>query len=481
MKEKLEWLILLVPGCVLAVLIVVSMLGNGPVLEEIPEKWKVDNLAKVESPAPIETGKIDTKQMKKKDTKKEEVIALSYDGSKDGYKDGTYYGSATGYGGTIQVAVIISDGKITGVNIVSATQETPSFLTQAKAVCGKIVAAQSPNVDVVSGATYSSNGIINAVIVALRQAGATDLSATNTVVKNRQTPKPVTTKKPSKKTEITEITDNAVYEDGTFYGIGEGYGGPIQMKVVIAKGKIKTISVVSAKEETPEYFAKAKKIIPVMIKKQTSKVDVISGATYSSNGIMEGVSQALQEAIAKKKDTKDKKEPVKPTDMPVTPPVATEPLATDAPPVVQENVTEDGETVTVVTTTTNSTTDVSGTAMCYPDDYMDFAEYPITLILHVSVETLTTTTITNGVETKEETHSYQVTGMEFSEETKNLAIAEGNWSFLKKAAEGTTKCAGAFKQLLAANAPITVDAVSGATCSSDAIGVAFQNGMEQVS
>lgn len=477
MKEKLEWLTLLVPGGVLAVLIVVSMLGNGPVLEDIPEKWKADNLASVESPTPIETGKPDTKQLKKKDTKKEEIIALSYDGPKDGYKDGTYYGSATGYGGTIQVAVTISDGKITGVNIVSAAQETPSFLAQAKAVCGKIVSAQSPNVDVVSGATYSSNGIINAVIAALKQAGATDLSVTNTVAKNRQTPKPVATEKPSKKTEIPE---DAVYGDGTFYGTGEGYGGPIQMKVVIAKGKMKTISVVSAKEETPEYFAKAKQIIPVMIKKQTSKVDVISGATYSSNGIMEGVSQALQESIAKKKGTKDKKETVKPTDTPVTTPVATEPLATDAPPVVQENVTEDGTTVTVVTTTTNSTTDVSGTAMCYPDEYMDFAEYPISLILHVSVETLTTTTTTDGVETKEETHSYQVTGMEFSEETKNLAIAEGNWSFLKKAAEGTTKCVGAFKQLLAANAPITVDAVSGATCSSDAIGAAFQNGMAQL-
>lgn len=102
MKEKLEWLTLLVPGGVLAVLIVVSMLGNGPVLEDIPEKWKADNLVKVESPAPIETGKPDTKQMKKKDTKKEEIIALSYDGPKDGYKDGTYYGSATGYGGTIE-------------------------------------------------------------------------------------------------------------------------------------------------------------------------------------------------------------------------------------------------------------------------------------------------------------------------------------------------------------------------------------------
>lgn len=479
MREKLEWLTLLVPGGILTVLIVVSMIGKGPVLEEIPEKWKGNDMAQVESPLPIVTAKPDTKQLEKKkaEKKKEQVKTLSYDGPENGYEDGTYYGSASGYGGTIQVSVTITDGKITGVNIVSAAGETPSFLAQAKAVCGRIVSAQSPNVDVVSGATYSSNGIINATIAALKQAGATDLAVTNTIARTKQTPKPVSTNKPSKK---TVIPDNAVYGDGTFYGTGEGYGGPIQMKVVVAKGKMKKISVVSAEEETPEYFAKAKALIPIMLKKQTSKVDAISGATYSSNGIMEGVSKALQASIAKQKGNKGTGEKRKPTATPTVTPVVTAVPATDAPPVVQENVTEDGTTVTVVTATTNSNTDVTGTAMCYPDDNLDFTEYPISLILHVSVETLTTTTTTNGVEAKEETHSYQVTGMEFSEETKRLTTADGNWSFLKKAAEGTTRYTGVFKQLLEANAPTTVDAVSGATCSSDAIQDAFKNAMSQL-
>lgn len=478
MREKLEWLTLLMPGGILVVLIVVSMIGKGPVLEEIPEKWKGNDMAQVESPVPIVTVKPDAKQLenKKAEKKKEQVKTLSFDGPENGYEDGTYYGSASGYGGTIQVSVTITAGKITGVNIVSAAGETPSFLAQAKAVCGRIVSNQSPNVDVVSGATYSSNGIINATIAALKQAGATDLPVTNTIVRTKQTTKPVSTNKPSKK---TFIPDNAVYGDGTFYGTGEGYGGPIQMKVVVAKGKIAKISVVSAEDETPEYFAKAKALIPIMLKKQTSKVDVISGATYSSNGIMEGVSKALQVSIAKQKGNKEIKK--KPTAAPTITPVVTAVPATDAPPVVQENVAEDGTTVTVVTTTTNANKDVTGTAMCYPDDNLDFTEYPISLILHVSVETLTTTTTTNGVEAKEETHSYQVTGMEFSEETKRLTTADGNWSFLKKAAEGTTKYTGVFKQLLEANVPTTVDAVSGATCSSDAILDAFKNAMAQLS
>lgn len=476
MREKLEWLTLLIPGSILALLIVVSMIGKGPVLEEIPKKNKANDMAQLESPMPVATGSPDIEQLKKKKTKKKEQIkTLSYDGPENGYEDGTYYGSATGYGGTIQVAVTISDGKISSVNIVSAAGETPSFLAQAKVVCSRIVSSQSPNVDVVSGATYSSNGIINAAIAALKQAGATDLSVTNNVVKSKQTPKPLKTPNSDKK---TVIPNNAVYADGTFYGVGEGYGGTIQMKVVIVKGKMKQISVVSAEDETPEYLAKAKALISAMLKKQTYQVDAVSGATYSSNGIMEGVSKALQASIAKQKGTKEK---TKVTAVPTVTPVVTAVPATDAPPVIQESVAEDGTTVTVVTTTTNTSKDVTGTAMCYPDDHLDFFEYPISLILHVSVETLTTTTTTNGVEEREEKHSYQVTGMEFSDETKNRTLAEGNWSFLKKAADGTSKYTGVFKQLLETDTPASVDAVSGATCSSDAIWDAYKNAMTQLS
>lgn len=459
----------------MALLIVVSMIGKGPVLEEIPEKYKANDMAQLESPIPVATGSPDIEQLKKKKTKKKEQIkTLSYDGPENGYEDGTYYGSATGYGGTIQVAVTISDGKISSVKIVSAAGETPSFLAQAKAVCSRIVSSQSPNVDVVSGATYSSNGIINAAIAALKQAGATELSVTNTVVKSKHTPKPLKTPNSDKK---TVIPNNAVYADGTFYGAGEGYGGTIKMKVVIVKGKMKQISVVSAEEETPKYLAKAKALISVMLKKQTSQVDAVSGATYSSNGIMEGVSKALQASIAKQKGTKEK---TKATAVPTVTPVVTVVPATDAPPVIQESVAEDGTTVTVVTTTTNTSKDVTGTAMCYPDGQLDFLEYPIFLILHVSVETLTTITTTNGVEEKEEKHSYQVTGMEFPDETKNRTVAEGNWSFLKKAADGTSKYTGVFNQLLGENTPASVDAVSGATCSSDAILEAYKNAMAQL-
>ena len=80
-----------------------------------------------------------------------------------GYKDGTYQGSGTGFGGTITVQVTVSGGKITAVDILSASGETGSYFASAQGVVSKVLSSQSPNVDAVSGATYSSNGIIQAV------------------------------------------------------------------------------------------------------------------------------------------------------------------------------------------------------------------------------------------------------------------------------------------------------------------------------
>ena len=80
-----------------------------------------------------------------------------------GYKDGTYQGSGTGFGGTITVEVTISGGKIASITILSAAGETASYFASAQGVISRIISGQTPNVDAVSGATYSSNGIIQAV------------------------------------------------------------------------------------------------------------------------------------------------------------------------------------------------------------------------------------------------------------------------------------------------------------------------------
>lgn len=233
-----------------------------------------------------------------------------------GYKDGTYQGSGTGFGGTITVQVTVSGGKITAVDILSASGETGSYFASAQGVVSKVLSSQSPNVDAVSGATYSSNGIIQAVQNALSQAGNSD-SATPT-----PTPTPKSAKKPKKDTSVS-------YKDGVYEGQAEGFDGIVTVKVTIKNGKIKKIS--NTNTDTPEFFNKAWKTIKsnVISRQSTSEIDTVSGATFSSNGILGALSQALSKAD-QSGTTDSKEEDITPT--PTTVPDETvTPIPTEIP------------------------------------------------------------------------------------------------------------------------------------------------------
>lgn len=88
----------------------------------------------------------------------------------------------------------------------------------------------------------------------------------------------------------------ADFKDGEYFGEANGYGGPIKVKVIIEKGKIKDITIVSH-SETPEYLNMAKGVIKSIIDKGNLDVDSVSGATISSNAIKKAVADALKDAV----------------------------------------------------------------------------------------------------------------------------------------------------------------------------------------
>jgi uncharacterized protein with FMN-binding domain len=81
--------------------------------------------------------------------------------------DGTFEGTAQGFGGPVSVSVTVEDGYLKAVDITSAENEDEAWLTEALAVIPAMLDAQTTNVDTVSGATFSSAGIINATKSAL--------------------------------------------------------------------------------------------------------------------------------------------------------------------------------------------------------------------------------------------------------------------------------------------------------------------------
>ena len=87
------------------------------------------------------------------------------------------------------------------------------------------------------------------------------------------------------------------YEDGTYTGEADGFGGTIRVEVKIEKSKITEINVVSAEKEDGAYLSMAKDIIPKIIESQSADVDTISGATFSSTGIKTASEQALEKAV----------------------------------------------------------------------------------------------------------------------------------------------------------------------------------------
>ena len=182
------------------------------------------------------------------------VNAASKYVQESGAAGGPLTGTANGFGGPITVSVTMDGDKITAVEIVS-NSETPEIAgTALEQIPAAIVAANSPDVDVVSGATYTSNGIINAVKNALDSAGG---------------------------------------GSGALTGTADGFIGPITVAVTMDGDTITAVEVIS-NSETIEIAGGALEQIPAAIVAANSPdVDVVSGATYTSNGIINAVKNAL--------------------------------------------------------------------------------------------------------------------------------------------------------------------------------------------
>ena len=254
---------------------VISLVGNSVFGYTAPKSEKSKN----NSENQVEAA---TTQAKKK-TKK--ANAGDIDLSK--IKDGTYEGQANGYRGLVKVSVTVKDHKITAIKVLSNSDDAAFFNRASAGVIKNILEKQSLKVDVVSGATYSSNGIIKAVKNAL--TGEEDKSSAKAGGSSAKSAGSVGT-----------ADESGTYKDGTFIGTASGYHGTVKVSVTIKKNKIKSIKILENHDDAA-YFNRAKGILlPLMVKKQSTNVDAVSGATFSSNGIIKAVRNALSKAAVNK-------------------------------------------------------------------------------------------------------------------------------------------------------------------------------------
>ena len=207
------------------------------------------------------------------------------------YKDGTYYGSGTGFGGPLKVMVEISGGKIASIQIVE-NSDGSDYISKAASLIDSIITTQSTNVDTVSGATYSSVGIIQAVRDALSQAavnGTSDTSQNNNNNSNSNN-------NSSSDDNNSTVTGTVPYKEGIYYGTAEGYSGDVSVAVVIQEKTIKAILITESSDDEA-FFNRAMDVVKKVIRTQkTDDVDTVSGATYSSKGLLNAIKNALKQA-----------------------------------------------------------------------------------------------------------------------------------------------------------------------------------------
>jgi len=148
------------------------------------------------------------------------------------YIDGVYTGSGSGFRGTTQVQVTVSNGYITDITVLSTGDDSEFFSKAEGSVIAQILSSQSVSVDTVSGATFSSNGIIEAVTNALASALSSTSAATTTQQEttNTSTAQETTseTTAASSATESAQTSATAgpiALEDGTYTGSGTGFRG----------------------------------------------------------------------------------------------------------------------------------------------------------------------------------------------------------------------------------------------------------------
>ena len=356
------------------------------------------------------------------------------DDSNQTWRDGIYYGSGTGFNGEVQVEVVIADGKISNISVVSHNDDS-SFMSQAQGLIPNIISFQSTNVDAVSGATYSSRGIIDAVRAALKQAvvngSSNDADDSNDDNNNNDNN--------NSNNNSTIVEGKVPYEEGIYYGTGEGYAGDIQLAVVIQDKTIKAILVTEC-EDDAAFFNRAKSIINEVLKNQStalSGIDTVSGATYSSNGIVE----ALREAFKAAENGNSGKPAESETE-------------TETETETESETETEGETDTENSDSVYIDGAYTVSVVCEPDEDQGFEAYNLSMTVHIKDDKITAVTDIVG------------------------DGDQSNESYIKRAAEGTSKLPGVVTQITEKGGLDAVDTVTRATCSSNTIIEGCQKALE---
>ena len=196
------------------------------------------------------------------------------------FQNGIYTGTGEGYRGKVTVTVKVADGKITEL-VLDDYADDKSYMERAKnRIFQEMISRQNTDVDTVSGATYSSNGLIEAVNKALGNDEGEGKKPEQEESEDKQS--------------FIEAGRFQNLTDGIYTGSADAFRGDVEVQVTVEKQKVTDISILSYCDTEEYFFRAAPAVIEQMKAEQSLNVDAVSGATYSSNGVIHAVANALE-------------------------------------------------------------------------------------------------------------------------------------------------------------------------------------------
>ena len=196
------------------------------------------------------------------------------------FQNGIYTGTGEGYRGKVTVTVKVADGKITEL-VLDDYADDKSYMERAEnRIFQEMISRQNTDVDTVSGATYSSNGLIEAVNKALGNDEGEGKKPEQEESEDKQS--------------FIEAGRFQNLTDGIYTGSADAFRGDVEVQVTVEKQKVTDISILSYCDTEEYFFRAAPAVIEQMKAEQSLNVDAVSGATYSSNGVIHAVANALE-------------------------------------------------------------------------------------------------------------------------------------------------------------------------------------------
>ena len=182
---------------------------------------------------------------------------------------GTFTGTGAGFGGDVTATITVADGKITDCTL-AGDKETPAIGGAAlPKLAEQVKAAGSADIDGVSGATITSNGVKAAVAAALAQAKGEGSAA-------------------------------LTLRDGSYTAEARGFDllTKVPVTVTVSGGKMTAIEMGGNKETMGMSACVKELLIPRILESQSLAVDAITGATSTSNAVKAAVLDCCKQAGA---------------------------------------------------------------------------------------------------------------------------------------------------------------------------------------